>query len=259
MKFFTFWEQSAYLHKVPPYILCALITMRLTFKESFLLLNKSNLKDWVDFDFESKLFYFSSSSDKDKDALSKIVAKSDFIRLYFVYKHGGFWLDADTIILSDFMSNLLEMVSDKLVWHSEQLFGATIGNSLVKVAAENMIESERQVFGNPGGIKDIVGSNKDKVTFIPLKIWSPRLDGSYSAKSWDMMTRTDMNVDTFLTNKECCLVKIYNSELGKLPFSQMSVEDFLRSDILLSRMFLHINPDISFWVEQVDALKTMMN
>lgn len=62
IKVFTYWETSQYKDYIPPYILCALISMKRAFGDQFLLLSKNNLEQEVDFDFSEKTFFFCCSS-----------------------------------------------------------------------------------------------------------------------------------------------------------------------------------------------------
>ncbi len=248
MKFITYWEQNSFKNAIPSYILCGIASMKKAFKDDFLLLDKNNISKWIDFDFTSKDFYFASSQDKKFNQISRIVAKSDFIRMKFILKHGGFWIDADSIILRNMLPEVIPLTDDeKLAWHSEQFFGASSGNKIVQKCVENMLSSQRQIYGNPGEIKELVKNYSDTINLIPSTLYDPTSSGGYSARTWDVITKAG-DVDDFLSNKHCALIKMYNSVFCKLDLADMSVENFLKSDSLLAKIFLYIDSNIDSWV-----------
>jgi len=103
LKVFTYWETAKGVDIIPPYILCGLVSAQRAFGDRFLLITRRNLADWVDFDFLSTTFIFAAQKDPVKDQISKIVAKSDFLRFKFIAQHGGVWLDADSILRKSFI------------------------------------------------------------------------------------------------------------------------------------------------------------
>jgi len=260
IKAFTYWECSPYRPTLPPYIACGLITMQSILGCRFLLLTPSNLQNYIDFDFSTKDFYFAGQSDKEKDSISRITAKSDFIRFKYICDNGGIWMDADTIILKDFFNALDPLLKlNRLVWHSEQFFGGQCGINLVKTAVNNMLESQRQSYGNPGQIKGMLPQKTNEfVTFIPSSYFDPTGDGSYKAAKWEVAAHTGVELNDFLRNKNCRIIKIYNSMLSTKDFSRLSVSDFLETNTLLSKIFLYINSDKYFWIEEAEALSGML-
>ena len=247
-KIFSYWETSKLKPHIPPYILCCLVSMQRALGDNFLLLTPRNISQHIDFDFSSKPFLFAGHKDPVKNEISRIVAKSDFLRFEYIRTNGGIWLDADTIVLKDFFTEIMALLSaEKTLWHSEQFFGGYPNDPIISEAATNMLKSDRQVFGNPGNCKELIQAQKSRVNFIPQSIWDPTGVGEYSAKNWDLPTQVGANATNFLKNK--ALVKIYNSAISKTHISQQSVESFLNQGTVLSHIFLSIEPDREYWFE----------
>lgn len=254
---FTYWETSPFRTTIPPYILCGLISMQMALGDRFTLISPSNLSDEVDFDFASKEFLFAGIADREKDSISRITAKSDFIRFKRIYDRGGVWLDADTIVISNFLYEIDPLlISGKLVWHSEQFFGALPGCPLIGQAVANMLSAQRQTYANPGNIKEAVQSpeNKDGIVYVPQKIWDPTGTAAYKSVDWKMGYEHELSVGEFIKNRDCKIIKMYNSMLATYDYSKMTVREFLESGVLFSRIFLNINPNVQFWAEGADAL-----
>jgi hypothetical protein len=247
---FTYWETSPYRPTVPPYILCGLVSMQRALGERFRLITRQTLADDVDFDFASRDFYFAAVADRAKDSISRITAKSDFIRFKRILDQGGIWIDADSIVLDDFLPVTDPMLdTGRLIWHSEQFFGALKGNELVRDAVENMLGSSRQHYANPGKIKDrLPAASNEQVTYLPSTLLDPTGDASYRAKDWETASRGDIPLAAFLRNPACRVVKIYNSMLLTKDVSQQTVAAFLQSGSLMAQVCLHVESSIEWRV-----------
>lgn len=62
------------------------------------------------------------------------------------------------------------------------------------------------------------------------------------------MLHPSLPVRAFLVNPALKLVKLYNTYFSRLPLGRMTIAEFLRSDLLLARLFLHLRPDPAFWL-----------
>jgi hypothetical protein len=106
----TYWDIIEPATEIPSYIMLCFDTFKkhLTTDNNYELhiLNKDNIKlylpDLPNLDF------------------LKIAQKTDYIRICLLYKYGGLWLDADTIILKD-----LSIIFDKLNDYDFVGFGCT--------------------------------------------------------------------------------------------------------------------------------------
>lgn len=203
-----------------------------------------------------KRSFFAAQADPVKDEISRIVAKSDFLRFKYIQDNGGVWLDADTIILHNFLDQIGDLfVPNRLVWHSEQFFGSLPKNEIISQSVDTMLNEKRQIYGNPGCCKELIQKNKGQVSFIPQFVWDPTGKLEYSASSWDIMANIDIKVEEFMKNDKCSLIKIYNSELSKIDILNKTVTEFLDGNTLMARLFKGIEPDIGYWVAETDLLK----
>lgn len=259
IKVFTYWETNKYKKHIPPYILCGIISMKRAFGDKFEMITKHNLEQKVDFDFSQKEFFFAADTDVVKNETSKIVAKSDFLRFKYIQDNGGIWLDCDTIVLQSFLEEISDLFEqNKLVWHSEQFFGSLPENEIISECVNNMLLAERQIFGNPGGCKELIEKNKKNVSIIPQFVWDPTGKAEYNASTWKVATRVDIRIESFIKNDKCSLVKIYNSEIAKMDVSNSTVDEFLMEDSLMAQLFKKIEPNIDYWVNEARILNSKL-
>ncbi|MEC3766366.1 capsular polysaccharide synthesis protein [Cupriavidus sp. SS-3] len=249
MKAFTYWETLPG-KRVPPYVALGIVSMKIAYGENFVLLNEENVSEYIS-GCEEKKWAFSKYNSNLTPEMAAVVAKSDYVRMRFVAEHGGFWNDADTVVLTD-MLRRIEIQGDELHWHSEAVFAARRGNPILSDVAENMLVSEFQTWGNPGGIKDVLKGGK--VVPIPFKYVDPGVVPVYSFRNSEIILDEEISVSDFLVNRDVCLLKLYNTDFGARKVGQMSVADFLDSGLMLSRIFLSINSDKRFWASEVGKI-----
>jgi hypothetical protein len=250
MNIFTFWQNESAVSSVPPYILLSLATMRLNLGDSFLLLTPRNIHKYVPRHLIDKRWQFAHKSGHLSAELMHIVATSDFLRMYMVAEHGGVWIDADTIVLSDFRDELSNLLRDRLLFHSEQFFCSQRDNTLLLQVVENMITADRLIWGNPGSIHDIVKANKEQVDFIPMTFFDPGYTPTYNASCYDVILRHDVSVESFRHNPKQRIQKLYNSQFVKFIPREQPISDFISSGMLLARIFLAQRSDPSFWIHE---------
>lgn len=255
MKVISYWETVSG-NAVPTYIPLCIASMREVLGDSFLLLTNKNASQYIGEEYLNKNWCFDRKNKNITPEIASVVAKSDFIRMAYVYRYGGFWLDADTIVLKNFLPIIgLSHSDDRLFWHSEQFFGANIGNGLLEVAQNKVIGDDLQIWGNPGGIKTLVTERAESVSEIPFKYINPGYVPTYNYKNCEILTNEVVPVESFLSNNEACLLKVYNSDFSALDIANMSVNDFFQSETLISRVFLKLNPSVDYWVEKVESIK----
>lgn len=91
-KIFTFWEG-----KMPSYIqLCMQ-----TWKFDYVLLNYNNLHEYTDLNIKNIHGVHRNKSVYDRLKEFSLPKIADFVRVHVLRDNGGYWLDADTIMLSD--------------------------------------------------------------------------------------------------------------------------------------------------------------
>ena len=255
MSFVSFWQNPPG-RRMPPYVALALVSMQRALGTDFVLLHDADLTAALGRDVHDKDWRFGELEFAgNPDALS-IVAKSDFIRMAYVYRHGGYWFDADTIALADPRPHLIAgQPGDHLHWYSEALFGARPGNALLAAAIEACHSADRQAWGNPGGIRDVIDLDPAKITPIPYTLLDPGYRPAYRFTTCDVMLDTQVPVERFLANSSAVLLKLYNTYFSRTPIGAMSVPEFLSSGTLLARIFLHLDPNAEQWIAHCQALE----
>lgn len=255
MKFVTYWEtpQGA---QMPPYVALALVSMQRALGDAFVLLGPQDIAGTLGIDLDCRGWQFGDLEFKGAPAALSIVAKSDFIRMAFVQRHGGFWLDADTIALADPRPALAPAPLDaRLYWYNEALFGARAGNPLLTRAVQQSWDTERHVWGNPGGIRHLVAALPEAVAPIDSSLLDPGWRPAYRFTTCEVMYDRALPVDAFLTNPSAKLLKLYNTYFSRSPIGSMTVPEFLESDTLLARIFLHLDPDRQGWIARCAELE----
>lgn len=107
-RLFTFWEPK---EKMPAYIRLCMQTWKKFLPEcEVVLLDYSNLEEWLGKDVYDEILFRDFSLPKQADA----------IRCALLKKYGGLWLDADTILTSPQVKDYL-MIDSELVMISKHL------------------------------------------------------------------------------------------------------------------------------------------
>lgn len=228
--------------------------MKRIYGDKFTLLNKNSVKtlglkyrkDWR----------FRHEENPRKDAIQKIVAESDYLRLKTICYYGGFWLDADTVAIRDFRQHFpnATLDTDLLLWHSEQFFGAQPGNMLLEKAYKQMEKEEMQSWGNPGGIKNAIKENLDLVQEIPFFLVNPQNKEGYSYENCEIILEEGKAEDFLRGNKQCFL-KLYNTAFANSRYGEMTPDIFLRTDTILADIFRSLEPNIDWWLREVEIIK----
>lgn len=235
MKVVTYWE-NAQGRKMPPYVALGIATMKMAFGDKSLLLGKENTKDFIGDEYLGKKWVFNKQNKNLSSEVGQIVAKSDFIRMQYVAKNGGVWLDADSIVFENFLP-LITPFNETLAWHSEAFFGANPGNPILVESSNQALADELQVWGNPGGIKTRVTENESKIKKIPFKYINPGVVPTYSFGNCSTLLDKSIEPSDFLVNPDIKMMKLYNTDFSVSEYAAMSVGDFLDSEILLSKIF----------------------
>ncbi|MBI1624761.1 MULTISPECIES: glycosyltransferase [Comamonas] len=249
----TYWE-NAPGQLMPPYVSLALISMRRVLGDRLLLLTPSTVDDYLGADVVDKMWTFEPLAFTLADGIEAIIAKSDFIRMAFVHRHGGIWVDADTLFLRDPSKAVFPHgVSAKLHWYSECLFASLPGNPLLAQALLQGMSSRAHAWGNPGGIKDIVARAGDGLVVIPGEAIDPGYQPRYSFSNCDVMRRRDIGVTDFL-RRDVPLLKLYNTYFRRTCAHIETVVEFLKGGTLLANLFLHLEADCCYWQEENEKL-----
>lgn len=249
----TYWE-NAPGQPIPPYVALALASMRRALGDRLLLLTPRTVKDYLGPDILDRAWAFEPLTFALAEGIEAIIAKSDFIRMAVVQRHGGIWVDADTLFLRDPSEVLFPHgVSAKLHWYSECLFASLPGNPLLAQALQHGMNARSHSWGNPGCIKDIVTRSGDGLVTIPADACDPGYEPRYNFSSCEVMRSRDIGATDFL-RRDVALLKLYNTYFRRTSAVLETVLEFLTGGTLLANLFLHLEADHGYWLGEVDQL-----
>lgn len=233
---------------MPPYVALSIATMQRWMGERFELLTPDSIAS-LDPVAMHKRWEFEALPFSHAPIHLAIVAKSDYVRLAWIARHGGIWLDADMIVTGP-LDDLLRTAwqSDRLHWSSEAFFAAAPCCGILQEAAEAALAAQLQAWGNPGGVRDLIKARPDKVKMLDRRLLDPGSEPFYCFKTCETMLSTVRPVEDFLTNPDMRVLTLYNTYFSRSALN-ISVESFLDSHTLLARVFLAMDPDRSFWLE----------
>lgn len=257
-KYMTYWE-TAPGSRIPPWVALAIASMRRALGDKFLLLTPSNASQYIDTTTLETNWAFNPLPFEMNSRIASIVAKSDYIRLAFVYRHGGAWLDADTLLFHDPSGNLFPNgLTEGLHWYSEALFGSKPGNPILGEAIKKGFTKNKHDWGNPGEIREIIAEKESNLHQIPYSNLDPGYRPCYNFSTCEVMSRRDVEPEDFLLAKPS-LLKLYNTYFTRTSNHIESVSDFLKSGTLLSKLFLHIDGDPDYWIGEAEQLKQLVS
>ncbi len=254
MRYVSYWE-TAPGTSMPPYVALAIVSMQRALGSAFQLITPQSVPELIGTDFLRKSWDFEPLEFEMVSGIKAIVAKSDYIRMAYVHRHGGVWLDADTLLFRDpTMSLFPEGLTSNLHWHSEALFGSRKGNALLGRAIDAALSQKAHHWGDPGGIKAIVARSSEQLSIIPTLVLDPGYRPLYNFSTCDVMRSREITVDEFITAPNVDILKLYNTYFTRTSTRLPSVEQFLAEGTLLAELFLHIEPEPSYWIERTDTL-----
>lgn len=249
----SYWE-NAPGQTMPAYVALALVSMRRALGDRFLLLTPRTVSEHIDADIMNKAWAFEPLNFTLANGIEAIVAKSDFIRMAFVHRWGGAWLDADTLLFRDPTVELFPKgLSHKLHWHSECIFASLPGNPILAQALTIGLASDNHAWGNPGSIKNIIAQTADAAIPISGEVIDPGHRPLYNFAGCEVMRRTDIAVGAFLIN-DVAILKLYNTYFRRTEARRETVAEFLAGGSLLAKLFLHIEANADYWVDESDKL-----
>ena len=233
MKVIAYWEKVDEAADIPWHILLCLAALRIDFQDNFLLLTPKNIDQYIGSDYANKHWSFGTIEESDVTQKKvSIVAKSDYIRLKYIYEHGGFWFDSDALCVGD-PKNIIKLLdSYDVVWGYEAFFGAKAGNQMFKDASDRMLDMPCQIWGNPGEIKAIVeGSKNASIGKIPNGYINPLSSALYSWRDTSILFSENFEPNEFLS-KDQVFLHLYNK------FTEKIVSDHsLSVDFKLEKLF----------------------
>jgi hypothetical protein len=247
MKVYTYWENPIG-RTMPPYVALCIATMQHCMGDRFELLTPESIAG-LGHKALQKRWEFQPLPFAHEAAHLSIVAKSDYVRLAWIARHGGIWIDADMIVTAP-LDDLLIAASQsgKLLWSSEAFFGAQAGCAILCEASHAALASPTQAWGNPGGVRDLIEARSEEVIKLAPRLLDPGAEPPYCFQTCEIMLSKILPVDSFLTNLDLRVLKLYNTYFSRSALNT-SLDSFLDSGTLLARLFLKIHPDRSFWFD----------
>ena len=156
-RIFTFWENKKGESSPPAYLELCMETWRNNIPGlELVVINHDNLYEWIDEDYITRDDLRRMSLPQQKDAIS----------YWIIYKYGGVFLDADTIIIKDIFEEI-EKLDDKLyffgspesrVVHVGALFCKQTRNKALFLCiykAQKVLEENRKTISSYTGYKII--------------------------------------------------------------------------------------------------------
>jgi hypothetical protein len=107
--------------------------------------------------------------------------------------------------------------------------------------------------GNPGGVRDLLGDRPEEMIEIPTTMLDPGSQPAYGFATCETMMDKIRPVEDFLRNPNLRILKLYNTYFSR-SWLNMSLESFLDSGTLASRVFLSIDPDREYWLRTARAI-----
>lgn len=258
VRYVSYWE-NAPGQVMPAYVTLALISMRKALGERFLLLTPRTVLDLIDPRILDKVWAFEPLPFTLTEGIEAIVAKSDFIRMAFVHRYGGAWVDADTLFFRDPTNVLFPSgLSRKLHWYSECIFASQPGNPLLAQALATGLDGDAHTWGNPGRIKDLVEQADGDLVPIAGDVVDPGYCPRYNFASCEVMRRQDVSVEDFLLT-DVPLLKLYNTYFRRTAKRIESVAEFLAGGTLLAKLFLYIEGDPGYWLGESEQLMEVVS
>lgn len=262
---FTFWEPHS---SINGYISLCIKTWKKNFPSNYkiVILDYSNLSDYLDIKLINRILY------KHMD----LPVQADAIRVAMLYKYGGFWMDADTLIINSKFIDLIHG-SDLIMFgnskdnHKQHIgFIYASSHSTVLKAWLNIIIYKVKIYKYRLLLYRIFNTKFFKNLHDQTRIWSYLGNGildnlvkNISEKEFKRIERDDILAlpdQTLLKgpiNKR--YIKFYFSSVEKMPnlnkskgvlllhnswtpkkYKRMSEVQFLSQDIVLARLISNV-------------------
>ena len=260
---FTFWEPS---NSMPGYINLCINTWKKYLPNFYkvIILDYNNLKEYLDKKIINKILFKQMT----------LPIQADAIRVAVLQKHGGFWMDCDTIITnSSFMnmfygSDLIMFGSSKQnILHTGFIYASN--NSTILKAWLGEIIKRTRIYNQKLILNRIFPIKLFNKSFNQLLTWNYLGNGiineivkNTSTQSFKLIERDEAYAlpdmflykepvksyrDFYFTDrdpepilKKCKGILLLHNSWTKDIYKKMSQKEFLHQDILLARLLLSL-------------------
>ncbi len=266
-RIFTFWEPCK---NIPAYIdLCMHTWQKFLPDYEIVVLDYSNLKNWIDDECYKSILYKKFSLPKQADA----------IRCAVLRRHGGLWLDADTIITSDKVNELLKIPSDFVLIERHIAFIYAQPESKILALWENEIRERVQIYkkwhllaqlfnrkyykklkswdymGNGiidkyleiAGEKHFYSIDDQTVNAFPEKTYYKPVQESELIYNYRNFWFNNDFSQYILEHKSFDIICLHNSWTPK-KFKQLKQEDVFKQDCTMSKLLQKILQERELWI-----------
>ncbi len=256
-KIFTFWEPK---EKIPAYIKLCMETWQKHLPDyKIVVLDYENLDEWLGYGYFDEYLYNNFC----------LAQQSDAIRVALLYKYGGIWLDADTIITSNkindiinqkagttlidyhvafiaakkgatFLKKWLKEIKERILLH--KLYKCFSG--ILKFIYPDMLKGHMGVtiyFGNCiinsfapyMKQKDFISLDREKLYALPEKNFYKNFETSKTEEYVDFYFNNDFS--DFIFENEKGIIMLHNS-WTPCEYRKMSEEEILEKNCTLSKI-----------------------
>lgn len=160
----------------------------------------------------------------------KINHKTDYLKAWLISENGGFWIDADMVVMKD-LRPLIKLVKQHGFCGIPGFFGAKRGNRL----AERWFEAIKKIDKNPG-FSDLIQPLLKDPEFEEFGVFTREMICPIyhtGDEFWNLFE--DLDIEKYST-KNNYVFTLYNSQFSD-EFKKMKGEDILGQPWLISKVF----------------------
>ncbi len=254
---FTFWEPK---EKIPAYIKLCMETWQKHLPDyKIVVLDYENLDEWLGYGYFDEYLYNNFC----------LAQQSDAIRVALLYKYGGIWLDADTIITSNkindiinqkagttlidyhvgfiaakraskFLNKWLKQIKQRILLH--KLYRCFSG--ILKYIYPDMLKGHMDSimyfsnsiinsFATDMNSKDFISLNRMKLYALPERNYYPTKNPIINEEYVDFYFNNDFS--NFVFENEKGIIMLHNS-WTPCEYKKMSEKEFLEQNCTLSKV-----------------------
>lgn len=238
---FTYWHD---LKEIPPYIQWCVRNMERIFGAKFTLYERESfIRDFPEVRRDIWDFYHSKGNDIHQHAM-----RSDYLRAHMLYKYGGFWLDADTIVVRDFTKDIGGMFDDgvdyiarrnEVGWAAMNFMGSSPKGRVIRELIrlqDSVLDTQESVdAGSKFGSRLLTQAIESVKVGVPIFTVNEHLICPINFKNaWKYFESAEL-IGGFDLDEVWCF-QLFNRGFND-SVRKMSMDELMEQDWLLSEMF----------------------